>query len=134
MSNLYPIGEMVPLGPCSHSLKKGQVVGREFVRDGKGNEVLTGLYLKLSDGSVKIYKLAEWKKGSFLGHDTLGELLLASGYVESKGPQLISREEIERMAAVPPMPVGWRDDLNKLVYKPRDYRKDSQSFGENFPV
>ena len=113
---MYRIGEMVPLGPCSHSLKKGQVVGREFVRDGKGNEVLTRLYLKLSDGTVKIYKLAEWKKGSFLGHDTLKDLLLASGYVESDGPQLIPGDQI---VSVEPMPIGWLGNLGRP--------KDSQS-------
>jgi len=119
----YRIGEMVPLGPCSSSRKKGKVVGLEKVRSSDGTETLTGLYLKLQDSSVKLYKLAEWKKGSFLGHDTLKDLLLASGYVECDGPQLISQEACERMAAVPPMPVGWRDKL-----APYRRPKDSQSF------
>lgn len=106
-SDLYYIGERVSLGGCSHSHRKGIVVCKEIVRDADNNETLTGLYLKLADGEVKLFKLAKWKKGSFLGYDSLGELLLASGYVESKGPQLIPEDQIVK---VKPMPRGWLGD------------------------
>ncbi len=108
----YDIGEEVPLNGLSCGRRKGVVVARELSRDSDGTETVAGVYLRLSDGSTKLFKLAKWKPGSFLGHDTLGELLLASGYVESKGPQLI-----ENVVQVEPMPKGWLGNLGAWRYK-----------------
>ena len=110
----YDIGEMVPLNGLSCGRKKGEVVSRETTRNSDGAETVTGVYLRLSDGSVKLFKLAEWEPGSFLGHDTLGDLLLASGYVESKGPQLVKNVNI---VPVEPMPKGWLGSLGAWRYK-----------------
>jgi len=110
----YRVGEMVPLGPCSHSRKMGKVVALERTRHEDGSEELTGLFLQLRTGQfpekveVKLHKIAKWEKSSFLGHDSLQSLLLASGYTVSDGPQLIPADQI---VGVEPMPKGWLSGL-----------------------
>jgi hypothetical protein len=44
------------------------------------------------------------KQHGWLGYETMCEMLLAFGYVESPGPQLIPEDQIKQ---VPPMPPGW---------------------------